>query len=178
MSTPNADDDEPPQQENNQQLSSCRIRNLLRWRNLGAFLRSLDSRYSVWEGKFHQGPSMKVPRRVVETWLGVIDGKIYVIGGGCDEKNHVEFDPESKIWKLLEKEKVVPPRLGGQYYTASLEHKVYMVETGGISVYIADSTEFSSVSREIGFVTSHFGISSGCSVEILSAGEKIRHSKS
>ncbi|CAA7055791.1 unnamed protein product [Microthlaspi erraticum] len=36
----------------------------------------LDTR----SGKFHQGPSMKVPCRGVDTWLGVIDGKIYVVG--------------------------------------------------------------------------------------------------
>ncbi|CAA7044855.1 unnamed protein product [Microthlaspi erraticum] len=95
----------------------------------------LDTR----SGKFVQGPSMKIPRSRVHTWLGVIDGKIYVIGvvdfAGPNEEIQVEiFDPESKIWKFAGHEKV-RARQCYQQFIASLEQKIYMVYGGRTGVY-------------------------------------------
>ncbi|KAG7567235.1 Kelch repeat type 1 [Arabidopsis thaliana x Arabidopsis arenosa] len=52
-------------------------------------------------GTFTQGPSMKVAR-TDEASVGVINGKIYVIGG-CEDKRQAEvFDPKFTPWKLGE----------------------------------------------------------------------------
>ncbi|CAH8263055.1 unnamed protein product [Arabidopsis lyrata] len=52
-------------------------------------------------GMFTQGPSMRVAR-TDEASVGVINGKIYVIGG-CEDKRQAEvFDPKFTPWKLGE----------------------------------------------------------------------------
>ncbi|CAF2046379.1 unnamed protein product [Brassica rapa] len=89
----------------------------------------LDTR----SGNMTQGPSMSVPRNVEEAAVGVIDGKIYVIGGGgYQEEIQVEvFDPKSETWELAGAENVrTIPRS-----SASVEGKVYIVEYEKTSVY-------------------------------------------
>lgn len=76
---------------------------------------------------------MSVPRNVEEAAVGVIDGKIYVIGGGgYQEEIQVEvFDPKSETWELAGAENVrTIPRS-----SASVEGKVYIVEYEKTSVY-------------------------------------------
>lgn len=76
---------------------------------------------------------MSVPRNVEEAAVGVIDGKIYVIGGGgYQEEIQVEvFHPKSETWELAGVENVrTIPRS-----SASVEGKVYMVEYQKTSVY-------------------------------------------
>ncbi|KAG2329487.1 hypothetical protein Bca52824_000667 [Brassica carinata] len=90
----------------------------------------LDTR----SGTMTQGPSMSVPRIGRDAAVGVIDGKIYVIGGGgFQEEIQVEvFDPKSETWELAGME------YGGgkaSRYSASVEGKVYMVEKYRKSVY-------------------------------------------
>ncbi|KAJ4890273.1 Galactose oxidase/kelch repeat superfamily protein [Raphanus sativus] len=85
-------------------------------------------------GNMTQGPSMSVPRVHLQAAVGVIDGKIYILGGGkFDEEFKVEvFDPESETWELAGAEIVRKiPRSG----SSVLEGKVYMVEYGEINVY-------------------------------------------
>ncbi|KAJ0253714.1 F-box domain-containing protein [Hirschfeldia incana] len=85
-------------------------------------------------GNMTQGPSMSVPRVEQRSAIGVIDGKIYVIGGGArfNEEIQVEvFDPKSETWELAGVEKVRDiPRC-----SVSVEGKVYMVEYERTSVY-------------------------------------------
>ncbi|KAJ4890271.1 Galactose oxidase/kelch repeat superfamily protein [Raphanus sativus] len=92
-------------------------------------------------GNMTQGPSMSVPRVWGGAAVGVVDGKIYVIGGGVpfsdgrfqiQEETQVEvFDPKSGTWELA----------GAEYgrkalrCSASVEGKVYMVENNEIDVY-------------------------------------------
>ncbi|KAJ0253713.1 hypothetical protein HA466_0113530 [Hirschfeldia incana] len=96
----------------------------------------LDTR----SGNLTQGPSMSVPREKGESAVGVIDGKIYVMGGGrCfpeeesfNEEIQVEvFDPKSETWKLAGNENM----LKTSRCSASVERKVYMVEYKEINVY-------------------------------------------
>ena len=76
---------------------------------------------------------MSVPRVGRDAAVGVIDGKIYVIGGGGfhDEIEVEVFDPKSETWELA----------GVEYgrkalrCSASVERKVYMVENNEIDVY-------------------------------------------
>ncbi|KAL0897965.1 hypothetical protein Bca101_081926 [Brassica carinata] len=84
--------------------------------------------------KLSQGPSMKAA--LMSEAVGVIDGKIYVMGfdrfEGTDEKIQVQvLDPKSKIWKSEGQEKVPPRTWYNNKITASLEGKVYMVKGGG-----------------------------------------------
>ncbi|WZZ81192.1 hypothetical protein YC2023_101764 [Brassica napus] len=100
--------------------------------------RSRRASSDVWildtrSGNMTQGPSMSLPRNVEEAAVGVIDGKIYVIGGeGYQEEIQVEvFDPKSETWELAGLENVCKiPRC-----SASVERKVYMVEYEKTSVY-------------------------------------------
>ncbi|CAN7094494.1 unnamed protein product [Brassica rapa subsp. narinosa] len=91
----------------------------------------LDTR----SGNMTKGPSMSVPREKGEAAVGVIDGKVYVIGGRTflDGRFHeVEvFDVKSETWELagLENVRKISQR------SASVEGKVYMVEYKKTSVY-------------------------------------------
>ncbi|XP_033137045.1 F-box/kelch-repeat protein At2g22050-like [Brassica rapa] len=95
----------------------------------------LDTR----SGNMTKGPSMSVPREKGEAAVGVIDGKIYVIGGGgsfqeerFNEEIQVEaFDVKSETWELAGMENVRKT----SRCSASVEGKVYMVEYGEINVY-------------------------------------------
>ncbi|KAJ4890274.1 Galactose oxidase/kelch repeat superfamily protein [Raphanus sativus] len=94
----------------------------------------LDTR----SGNMTQGPSMSVPRAKNEAAVGVIDGKIYVIGGGgfaperFQEEIQVEvFDLNSETWELAGMENVRKT----SRCSASVEGKVYMVEYEEINVY-------------------------------------------
>ncbi|KAG2329490.1 hypothetical protein Bca4012_020949 [Brassica carinata] len=96
----------------------------------------LDTR----SGNMTQGPSMSVPREKDELAVGVIDGKIYVIGGGgrnFPEERFIEeiqvevFDPKSETWELVGMENVRKT----SRCSASVERNVYMVEYEEINVY-------------------------------------------
>ncbi|CAN7060288.1 unnamed protein product [Brassica rapa subsp. trilocularis] len=92
-------------------------------------VRVLDTR----SGTIRMGPSMKVARWAHKESMGVVDGKIYVIGGTYG-KNQVEvFDPETQTWEFAGEEKVQC----NSRFSGSLEDKVYMVdlEHGRISAY-------------------------------------------
>ncbi|CAH8369549.1 unnamed protein product [Eruca vesicaria subsp. sativa] len=93
----------------------------------------LDTR----SGEIAQGPSMKVAR-TCDSVVGVISGKIYVIGG-CVDKIQVEvYDPKRRSWKVGESpgERRFQRGLIKQL-SASLEWKIYSADTGGINVYNA-----------------------------------------
>ncbi|KAJ0253712.1 F-box domain-containing protein [Hirschfeldia incana] len=94
----------------------------------------LDTR----SGNMTQGPSMSVPREQFDAAVGVIDGKIYVLGGGGRpkesfyEKIQVEvFDPKSETWELAGVENMRKT----SRCSASVEGEVYMVEYEEINVY-------------------------------------------
>ncbi|KAF2619064.1 hypothetical protein F2Q68_00041563 [Brassica cretica] len=89
----------------------------------------LDTR----SGNMTQGPSMSVPRVGRTAAVGVIDGKIYVMGGGeFNEEMPVEvFDPETESWELAGVEKVRKI----SRCSATVEGKVYMVEYEETNVY-------------------------------------------
>ncbi|CAH8384332.1 unnamed protein product [Eruca vesicaria subsp. sativa] len=99
----------------------------------------LDTR----SGTIIQGPSMTVPRDEDKAAVGVIDGKIYVIGGlpfffttdGIfreEEEILVEvFDPKSETWELGGHENVRKIAR----CCASVEGKVFIVEDKRTSVY-------------------------------------------
>ncbi|RID66306.1 hypothetical protein BRARA_D01461 [Brassica rapa] len=94
-------------------------------------VRVLDTR----SGTIRMGPSMKVARWAHKESMGVVDGKIYVIGGTYG-KNQVEvFDPETQTWEFAGEEKVQC----NSRFSGSLEDKVYMVdlEHGRISAISA-----------------------------------------
>ncbi|KAG2254643.1 hypothetical protein Bca4012_102025 [Brassica carinata] len=88
-------------------------------------------------GNMTQGPSMSVPRKKYDAAVGVIDGKVYVIGGGVSNKRFHEeiqvevFDPKSGTWELAGVENVRKTLRCG----ASVDRKVYMVESEETSVY-------------------------------------------
>lgn len=86
-------------------------------------------------GMFTQGPSMKVAR-TDEASVGVINGKIYVIGG-CEDKRQAEvFDPKSRNWKTAKNPEEKSQRgLMTRLSAVSLDWKVYTVEVGRIGVY-------------------------------------------
>ncbi|CAH8382739.1 unnamed protein product [Eruca vesicaria subsp. sativa] len=84
-----------------------------------------------------KGPSMSVPRVAHEAAVGVIDGKIHVMGGrGFNEETQVEvFDPNLETnWELAGVEKVRKSSFFSQT-SVSVEGKVYMVEYEETSVY-------------------------------------------
>ncbi|CAH8361926.1 unnamed protein product [Eruca vesicaria subsp. sativa] len=89
----------------------------------------LDTR----SGTITQGPSMTVPRVARRAAVGVIDGKIHVMGGrGFNEEIQVEvFDPNSETWELAGVEKVRKISRS----SVSVERKVYMVEYEETNVY-------------------------------------------
>ncbi|KAL0741214.1 hypothetical protein Bca4012_082727 [Brassica carinata] len=80
-----------------------------------------------------KGPSMKVARWAEQEAVEVVDGKIYVIGGSDVESQVEVFDPETQTWEFAGEEKVQCK----SRFSASLEHKVYMVDSlhGRISAY-------------------------------------------
>ncbi|WZZ16985.1 LOW QUALITY PROTEIN: hypothetical protein YC2023_110074 [Brassica napus] len=101
---------------------------------------SIESSSDLWildtpSGNMTKGPSMSMPREKGEAAVGVIDGKIYVLGGRTflDGRFHeVEvFDVKSETWELAGMENV---RKISQR-SASVEGKVYMVEYKKTSVY-------------------------------------------
>ncbi|KAG2329489.1 hypothetical protein Bca4012_020950 [Brassica carinata] len=95
----------------------------------------LDTR----SGDMTQGPSMSVAREKGELAVGVIDGKIYVIGGGrsfpeerFNEEIQVEvFDLKSETWEIVGMENLRKT----SRCSASVEGKVYMVEYKETNVY-------------------------------------------
>ncbi|CAN6832617.1 unnamed protein product [Brassica oleracea var. botrytis] len=89
--------------------------------------------FDTRSGTLQMGPSMKNARLAQEEAVGVVDGKIYVIGGSVDESQVEVFDPETQTWEFAAEEKVQCK----SRFSASLEHKVYMVDSlhGRISAY-------------------------------------------
>ncbi|KAL0847583.1 hypothetical protein Bca101_020829 [Brassica carinata] len=90
----------------------------------------LDTR----SGNMTQGPSMSVHRDGEGAAVGVIDGKIYVIGGVWFQEEEIQvevFDPKSETWELAGVENM---RMVSRC-SASVEGKVYMVEYKKTSVY-------------------------------------------
>ncbi|KAL0741441.1 hypothetical protein Bca4012_082954 [Brassica carinata] len=107
---------------------------LLKYLEYPSDLWILDTR----SGKLSQGPSMKAV--LMREAVGVIDGKIYVMGFDRlkwpDKKIQVQvLDTKSKTWKSEGQEKVPPRTWYSNNITASLERKIYMVEDGITSVY-------------------------------------------
>ncbi|KFK36616.1 hypothetical protein AALP_AA4G146900 [Arabis alpina] len=91
--------------------------------------------FDTRSGKLTQGPSMKVARRRGGYLVGVIEGKIYVIGGGeVNEEVQVEvFDPKTRSWDFAGEEKECNP---SSTFTVSMDQKVYMVgSTADVSAY-------------------------------------------
>ncbi|CAH8332443.1 unnamed protein product [Eruca vesicaria subsp. sativa] len=84
-------------------------------------------------GSITQGPSMTVRRVKGETAVGVVDGKIYVIGGGVSDYGmEVEvYDLKSETWESAGMEKVRKI----SRCCASVERKIFMVEFEEINVY-------------------------------------------
>lgn len=72
-----------------------------------------------------KGPCMKVARWARDEAMGVVDGKIYVIGGSSVESQVEVFDPETQTWEFAGEEKV----RCGSLFSASMENKVYMVDS-------------------------------------------------
>ncbi|CAF2047733.1 BnaA09g35040D [Brassica napus] len=96
----------------------------------------LDTR----SGNITKGPSMSVARVGRTTAVGVIDGKIYVMGGGeFNEEMQVEvFDPETETettWELAGVEKVRKISRCSATPALTVEGKVYMVEYVETNVY-------------------------------------------
>ncbi|KAL0897725.1 hypothetical protein Bca101_081686 [Brassica carinata] len=81
----------------------------------------LDTR----SGTIRMGPSMKVARWAWSTGRGVVDRKIYAIGGTDGESQLEVFDPETQTWEFAGEEKVQCE----SRFSASLENKVYMVDS-------------------------------------------------
>ncbi|KAF3608662.1 hypothetical protein DY000_02050926 [Brassica cretica] len=83
--------------------------------------------------RLRTAPSMKVGRSAeYKVAVGVVEGKIYVIGGS-DEDGQVEvFDPETQTWEFADEEKVKCE----WEFSVSMKQKVYMVGLGGrVSTY-------------------------------------------
>ncbi|CAH8367191.1 unnamed protein product [Eruca vesicaria subsp. sativa] len=80
----------------------------------------LDTR----SGAIRMGPSMKVARWAHKEAMGVVDGKIYVIGGSVEKCQVEVFDPKSQTWEFAGEDKVKHE----SRFSASLEDKIYMVE--------------------------------------------------
>ncbi|CAF2279126.1 unnamed protein product [Brassica napus] len=84
---------------------------------------------SLWffdtrSGTLQIGPSMRNARLAREEAVGVVDGKIYVIGGSVDESQVEVFDPETQTGEFAGEEKVQCK----SRFSASLEDRVYMVD--------------------------------------------------
>ncbi|KAJ0264493.1 hypothetical protein HA466_0028400 [Hirschfeldia incana] len=88
----------------------------------------LDTR----SGHLRTAPSMKVGRLAYKLAVGVVDGKIYVIGGS-DEDSQVEvFDQETQTWDFAGEEKVKCE----SRFSVSMKQMVYMVSRDGrVSAY-------------------------------------------
>ncbi|CAH8384340.1 unnamed protein product [Eruca vesicaria subsp. sativa] len=93
----------------------------------------LDTR----SGTMTQGPSMSVPREQFDAAVGVIDGKIYVIGGEGfhgveEEESQVEvFDLKTETWEVAGSEKM----RNILRCSASVEGKLYMVDYEETNLY-------------------------------------------
>ncbi|CAH8328971.1 unnamed protein product [Eruca vesicaria subsp. sativa] len=88
----------------------------------------LDTR----SGHLRTAPSLKVGRLKYKEAVGVVAGKIYVIGGS-EERSQVEvFDPQAQTWDFVGEEKVTCE----SRFSASMKQKVYMVDIDGrVSAY-------------------------------------------
>ncbi|CAA7029823.1 unnamed protein product [Microthlaspi erraticum] len=86
----------------------------------------LDTR----SGELTQGPSMKIAR--TRPVVGVIDGKIYVLGGRQEESKVEVFNPKTEKWGFVGEEKV---RCKTTSFSVTLEKKIYMVEERMFFVY-------------------------------------------
>ncbi|VVA93578.1 unnamed protein product [Arabis nemorensis] len=83
--------------------------------------------FDTRSGKLTQGPSMKVAR-TGDYLVGVVDGKIYVIGGACKDEEEIQvevFDPISRSWSFLGEEKM--RSCISRQFAVSMNRKVYMV---------------------------------------------------
>lgn len=89
----------------------------------------LDTR----SGHLRTAPSMKVGRRSdCKLAVGVVDGKVYVIGGSVEDSQVEVFDPETQTWDFAGEENVKCE----SRFSATLEEKVYMVDRDGrVSAY-------------------------------------------
>lgn len=76
-------------------------------------------------------PGMNVSRSMREAAVGVVDGKIYVIGGSEEESQVEVFDPQTQTWEFAGEEKVQCK----SRFSASLEQKVYIVGSDHVSAY-------------------------------------------
>ncbi|KAG2306280.1 hypothetical protein Bca4012_084683 [Brassica carinata] len=88
----------------------------------------LDTR----SGHLRTAPSMKVGRMKVvrsahKVAVGVVEGKIYVIGGSYEDSKVEVFDPETQTWDFAGEEKVKSE----SKFSVSMKQKVYMVGKGG-----------------------------------------------
>ncbi|CAF2049358.1 unnamed protein product [Brassica napus] len=94
----------------------------------------LDTR----SGELAQGPSMKVAR-TCDSVVGVINGKIHMIGGCLNKKIQVEvYDPKKRSWTVGKgPDERFRLRLMTTQLTASLGWNVYSAETAKINVYKA-----------------------------------------
>ena len=95
----------------------------------------LDTR----SGELSQGPSMKVAR-TCDSVVGVINGKIHMIGGCLNKKIQVEvYDPKTRSWTVGEgpDERFRLGLITMTQLTASLGWNVYSAETAKINVYNA-----------------------------------------
>ncbi|CAH8372890.1 unnamed protein product [Eruca vesicaria subsp. sativa] len=84
-------------------------------------------------GHIWTAPSMKVGRSEVnKTAVGVVEGKIYVIGGSEEDSQVEVFDPQAQTWDFVGEEKVTCE----SRFSASMKQKVYMVNRDGrVSTY-------------------------------------------
>ncbi|XP_013673937.1 F-box/kelch-repeat protein At2g22050-like [Brassica napus] len=111
----------------------------------------LDTR----SGHLRTAPSMKVCRSDVKVAGGLVDRKIYVIGGSKEDSHVEEFDPETQTWGFAGEEKLKCE----SWFSATLEEKVYMVNWDGrVSTYSPregvnnEATEILSVGDNVKFL--------------------------
>ncbi|XP_013639814.1 PREDICTED: F-box/kelch-repeat protein At2g22050-like [Brassica oleracea var. oleracea] len=111
----------------------------------------LDTR----SGHLRTAPSMKVCRSDVKVAVGLVDRKIYVIGGSKEDSQVEEFDPETQTWGFAGEEKLKCE----SWFSATLEEKVYMVNWDGrVSTYSPregvnnEATEILSVGDNVKFL--------------------------
>ncbi|WZY95002.1 hypothetical protein YC2023_067331 [Brassica napus] len=111
----------------------------------------LDTR----SGHLGTAPSMKVCRSDAKVAVGVVDRKIYIIGGSKEDSQVEEFDPETQTWGFAGEEKLKCE----SWFSATLEEKVYMVNWDGrVSAYSPreginnEATEILSVGDNVKFL--------------------------
>ncbi|CAN6891821.1 unnamed protein product [Brassica oleracea] len=114
----------------------------------------LDTR----SGHLRTAPSMKVCRSDVKVAVGLVDRKIYVIGGSKKNSQVEEFDPETQTWGFAGEEKLKCE----SWFSATLEEKVYMVNWDGrVSTYSPRE------GKPNGFLRDNHGLSVGDNVKFL-----------